>query len=161
MSESTNAVNSAAASFPRPLVIGGKTFVVTPPGVEDFFACRDEARRLVISESSDAIDVVNERISKAERAGKPLSPTMVKGMIADAMAAATSKEKALEPTEAQMLAKITAMEMFRWWAWWLVRKVDASVTRDQISEWVPEDKVGELTIAISELMEAGQNKGPK
>lgn len=145
-------VNEAAAAPAQTLVLGPRTFVVPPPTLEDFFAQRAEARRQVQESFKDPLELVNEKISNAERKGKPYSASLIAALTAEALKGGSSKEGKPEPTEDQLKEQITTPGMIRWWAWHLAKKADPSVTIQEVNEWVPDDGVYTLSAKIGRLM---------
>ncbi len=157
MTELQQAKQEAAAAPPQVVTLGGRTFIVPIPGLSDFFAQRAEARRQVQESSSDPLELLNKRISEAERRNKPFSPTLINALTAEALKAGTSKDAKTEPTESQLMEQVTRPEMVRWWAWHLIRKADASVTLNDIAEWTPtDDSVYELSAKLGKLMKLAE-----
>ena len=152
MTDEQKAIQDAAAAGPQSIVVGGRTFIVPVPTLADFFAQRSEARRQVQSASTDPLDLLNQRISAAERANKPYSPTLIAALTDSAMKSATSKEARTEPTDSQLAEQVIRPEMVYWWAWHMIRKADPTVTLDQVKEWAPGDAVYELSGKLGELM---------
>lgn len=153
LTEEQIAANVAAASAPQILQLGGRTFVLPIPTLSDFFAQRDEIRKRLMNESKDPLELLNERISTAERKGRPFSPTVIKSMTEIAMAASGSKETKSEPTDAAIHAKATSVEMLKWWAVYLIRKADATVDEKWIDEQLPDDNaVFTLSVQLGKLL---------
>lgn len=152
--EAEKAAAVASAAGPGVVVVGPRTFVLSPPAVEDYGALLKEMRRQVMAGGGDPLDAVNERISRAEKAGRPYSPTTINAMMTVALAAGTSKEQKAEPTSEQLYAQMQTADGLRWWCWYLLRKADASVTPADVLEWVPDDAAAfRVSAELSRLSE--------
>lgn len=149
-------LNNAAAASPHTVTLGGRTFVVPPLKLSDFFAQRNKAMELCFAASRDPIDTVNEKIQAAEKAGKPYSPTMVKMLTDSALSAATSKERKQTPTEQQLAEKLQHPEFIRWWLWFVVRKADANITPDEVNALIgpTDDDALNATHSVAALMQS-------
>jgi hypothetical protein len=130
--------NQAGMAPEGALTLGGRTFVCRPPKVADFAALRKEMRRQIQASMADPIAAVNRRISEAEKRNQPLSPTVAKLMVQEALAADSAGAK-VEPTEAQIGEQAGTPDGIRCFAWILLRKADPGVTLEQVAEWVPTD----------------------
>lgn len=126
--------------------MGERTFVCRPPRGPDFAALRKEMRRQIQGGMVDPIETVNRRISEAEKAGRPLSPTVAQLLVANAFAADSARAKA-EPTEAQLFEQASTVDGVRWFAWWLVRKAEPDITIEEVSALIPDD---ETAFAVSD-----------
>lgn len=154
VTEAEKAASEASAAGPKAVTVGPRTFVLAPPAVEDFGALLQEMRRQCMVEAENPLVAVNADIAEAERAGSPFSPTTIKAMISEAMAARTSKERKAEPTTEQVYARIQTPDGLRWWAWFLVRKADPTVTPADVAAWVPDDAAAfRLSAELSRLKE--------
>jgi len=153
MNAEAQRVNEAAAAAPQTLVLGGRTFIVPVPTLSDFFAQRAEARRQVQESFKDPLELVNEKISAAERKGRPYSPTLIAALTAEAMKGSGSKEGKSEPSEEQLKEQLTSPGMIRWWALYLVRKADANVTAEDIAQWVPDADVYNVSAKLGRIMQ--------
>jgi hypothetical protein len=137
------------------LALGGRTFVCRPPKNSDFAALQKEMRKRIQERMADPVDAVNRRISEAERQNRPLSPTVARLMVQEAMAADSARAK-IEPTDGQLLEEAKQPDSVRWFVWWLVRKADPSVTLDQVREWLPDD---DSAIEMNDQITALANTG--
>jgi len=150
MSPEDQARSEAAVAPPGAIVLGGRTFVIRPASINDHAAWRKELRRQIQASMTDPVEAVNRRVSEAERAGKPLSPTVVKYLVADALSADAAGAK-IEPSDGQIAEATTTPDGARWWAWYLLRKADPTVTPKFIADHTPDDDaIFELSNRIAE-----------
>jgi hypothetical protein len=154
LTDAEKACNRAAAAVPQTLEIGGRSFLIPPLKLADFYAQRSKARELCMSTAEDPIEVVNKRVQAAEKAGKPLSPTIVKHLTEAALSAASSQQAKVEPTEDQIMQRTTTPDFLRWWVWHLCRKADKEITQAEVNELIgPKDEDAfELSNRIGEIM---------
>lgn len=136
--DSENRPHHAAAAGPGLFELGGKTFVLSPMTGPDWLALHAEFRRQCIASARDPLAVVNERIAAAEKAGKPLSPTLVNAMVAAAMSAAGRTEGKAEPSEQEISARVNTLEGSRYLIFHRLRKADHEVTAAWVAEHVPD-----------------------
>ena len=135
--------HNAAAACPQVFEFGGRTFVLAPvkggEAAKQFgLAQRDEFRRQCLDAASDPLEMVNDRISAAERSGKPLSPTMIDHMVRVAMSAGGRPEKKVEPSDEEILARIHSLEGSQFIVWQRLHACDQSVTRAFVAEHMPD-----------------------
>jgi len=143
--------NEAAIAAPGTIVLGGRTFVIRPPSVLDHSAWRKELRRQIQAGMTDPIEAVNKRISEAERALKPLSPTVVKYLVDAALQAEAAGQK-VEPSDGQIAEQTTTLDGARWWVWYVLRKADPSLTMATVNEHAAdEDAIFSLANRIAEI----------
>lgn len=160
MTEQQQAVNTAAAAAPQTLVLGTRTFVVAPPSLADIFAQRAEARRQVQEAMVDPLDLLNRKISAAEKAGRPYSPTLIAALSESAMKSGSSKDAKPEPTDAQLFDQVTKSEMMYWWAWFMVKKTDPTVTMEDVKGWVSEEEIYRVSSRLGEIMALSKDLNP-
>lgn len=132
----------AAAVCPQALEFGGRTFVLSPvtgPEAKTLgLAQRDEFRRQCLAKAADPLALVNERVAAAEKAGKPLHPSVVTAMVDAAMSAAGREEGKSEPTDAEIVARIDTLEGSQFIVWQRLRRCDPAVTRKFVAENMPD-----------------------
>ncbi len=148
----TDSVEKAACSGPGILTIGGRTFVVPPIPAPDALALQSEFRRQCIAEAKDPLTLANERISAAEKAGRPLSPTVVNAMVTAAMSATSRPEAKSEPSEEEILARVNTLEGSRTVLFYRLRRVAPDVTMDWVRSVMPDmDARNEVFAALAEV----------
>lgn len=138
MDDSDSRAARAAAVGPGVFELGGRTFVLSPLAGPDHMAIYAEFRRQCLAASKDPLTLVNERVSAAEKAGKPLSPTIVDAMVKSAMSASGRPEAKSEPSDAEIAARINTLEGSQWVVWFRLRKADATVLPAWVAEHIPD-----------------------
>lgn len=132
----------AAAVCPQALEFGGRLFILSPvtgPEAKTLaLAQRDEFRRQCMRSSADPLELVNERAEAAMKAGRPIHPVVLKGMIDHAMSAAGREEKKSEPTDDEVMARIDTLEGSQFIVWQRLRRCDPTVTRKFVAEHMPD-----------------------
>lgn len=128
----------AAAVGVGVLEFGGRTFLLPPVGGPDQMAIYSEFRRQCLADARDPLAVVNERVSQAEKAGRPFSATVIDAMVKSAMSAATRSEGKAEPSDAEIAARINTLDGSRFVVWYRLRRADPTVTREWVAEHVPD-----------------------
>lgn len=128
----------AAAAGPGVFELGGRTFVLSPLTGPDHMAVYAEFRRQCLAAAKDPLTLVNERISAAEKAGKPFSPTVVEALVKTAMSATGRPEAKSEPSDAEIAARVNTLDASQWVVWFRLRKADPEVTLSWVAEHVPD-----------------------
>lgn len=146
----------AAAVSPQLFEFGGRTFVLSPvtgPEAKALgLAQRDEFRRQCLAAAADPLTLCNERIAAAEKAGKPLSPTLIDHMVRAAMSAAGRPEAKSEPSDEEILARINSLDGSRFIVWQRLRRCDPTVTRAWVADHMPDmDSRNEVFARIMEI----------
>jgi len=142
----------AAVAGPGVFELGGRTFVVSPLTPADFTAVHAEFRRQCLAEAKDPLTLANERISAAEKAGTPFSPTVVNAMVTAAMSAAARKEGKSEPSDGEVAARLHTLDGCRAMVWLRLLKADPSVTREFVSKAIPDEQAkAAVLIRLAEL----------
>lgn len=150
---SEQAKSEAALAAPRAVELGGKTFVCYPDKAKAMLAWRHELRRQVQADMADPIRDCNREIAEAEKAGTPLSPTMINAMTMIAFQSKSSKAKKVEPNDEQIAEQALTEEGSRWFSWFIIRQADPSITLDWVKEHTPtRDDVNALGNRIMEVM---------
>ena len=158
--EDKAARSEAAIAAPGTVVLGGRTFVIRPGSVADHGAWRKELRRQIQHTMTDPLETVNRRVSEAERAGKPLSPTVVKYLVESALSADSAGSK-IEPSDGQIGEQTTTVAGSRWWAWYLLRKADPMLTLKWVEDHTPtDDDVFALANQIADIQSALKRLAP-
>ena len=133
---------SAAAVSPQVFEFGDRTFVLSPIQGADAkahgLALHAEFRRQCMASAKDPLGMVNDRIAAAEKAGKPLHPSVINAMVEAAMSAATREEGKTEPTDAEIVARANTLAGSQFLVWLRLRKCDPSVTRAWVAEHMPD-----------------------
>ena len=159
-SEADQARSEAAIAAPGTVVLGGRTFVIRPASVSDHGAWRKELRRQIQLTMTDPLETVNRRVSEAERAGKPLSPTVVKYLVESALSADSAGSK-VEPSDGQIAEQTTTAAGARWWSWYLLRKADPMLTMKWVEDQTPtDDDVFALANQIADIHSALKRIAP-
>lgn len=153
MDAETQAANEAAAANPQILNLGGRTFVLPVPKAADYFAQRDEARKRALGVMRDPLDVLNERISDAEKRGKPWSPTLIASATESAMRASSANTARHEPTIEQIVEQLSKPDFLKWWVWYLIHKVAPDATLEWIKGLLTDDDAYELSTQLGKLAE--------
>lgn len=135
MSEQTERAAAVGAGV---LELGGRTFVTAPLSGPDWLAIRAEFRRQCMAEAKDPLDLANAKIAAAEKAGRPLSPTLVEAMVKQAMSAGGRKEQKVEPSQDEIMARVETLDGSRFVVWYRLRKADPSLTPEWVAEHVPD-----------------------
>ena len=130
--------NLAAGGSAGVFHFGGRTFVVSRLTGPESLAVSAEFRRQCLSTSENPLLTVNDEIAAAERAGKPLSPTVQKLMVQEAMSARSREERKAEPTDGDVAARIHTLDGSRFFVWFRLSRVDSSVTRAWVDEHMPD-----------------------
>ena len=138
MDESETRASRAAAVGPGVFELGGRTFVLAPLTGPDHMAVYSEFRRQCLAAAKDPLTLVNERISAAEKAGKPFSPTVVEALVKNAMSAVGRPEAKSEPSDDEVAARVNTLEGSQWAVWLRLRKADPSVTLAWVAEQMPD-----------------------
>ncbi len=128
----------AAAASPAVFELGGRTFVLAPVTGPDMLAVHAEFRRQCLASSRDPLDLVNERIAAAEKAGRPFSPTVIEALVRSAVSSAGRAEGRAEPSDADILARLNTLDGSRYLVWHRLRRCDPTVTREWVAEHVPD-----------------------
>jgi hypothetical protein len=142
----------AAAAGGGVFEFGGRSFVLPPLTAGDMLAVHTEFRRQCIASAKDPITVINERIAAAEKAGKPFSPAIIEALVRSAMAAATRDEGKVEPSDAEILARLNTLDGSRYFIWQRLKKADATVTREWVAEHLPD--MASRDVVFAALLEA-------
>lgn len=130
--------NIAAGGSRGVFHFGGRTFVLDRLSGPDSLAVSAEFRRQCLSTSENPLLAVNDEIAAAERAGKPLSPTVQKLMVQEAMSARTREERKTEPTDGEVSARIHTLDGSRFFVWFRLSRADPTVTRQWVDEHMPD-----------------------
>lgn len=138
MRDEDRAAAEAAAVGPGVYELGGRTFVLKPLDGPAFMAIRAEWRRQCMASAADPIQVLNDRIAAAEKAGKPFSPTVVEALTRAALAASGRKEGKAEPSDAEIGAQGETLDGSRWLIWYRLRQADPTVTPAWVAEQIPD-----------------------
>lgn len=141
-SEEDKVRSEAAVAAPGTFEIGGLTFVLAPPSMKDNLAWRDEIKRQLANEAKDPIIELNRNVRAAADAGEGLDPILLNALAASAMSAIQrggEKKGKVQPTDAEISAGLEAIDSIRWWVWYLIRKVDHSITLAKVTEWIPDE----------------------
>lgn len=112
--------------------------MVPPADGADQLAIYAEFRDQCLLASRDPLDLVNEKIAAAEKAGRSLSPTMVDAMVRNAMSAGGRAEKRSEPTDAEIVARVNSLAGSQFVVWLRLVKADPTLTRAWVAEHVPD-----------------------
>lgn len=153
MDAETQAANIAAAASPQIFNIAGRTFILPLIKISDYFAQHNEAKRRAIGNMRDPLEVLNERITDAEKRGKPYSPTLIASLTESAMRAGSSNTARHEPSMEQITAQLTNPDYAKWWLHYLIRKVAPEITIDWVKENVSDDDAFEISIQLGQLAE--------
>lgn len=144
--------NEAALASPGLITLGGRSFLCTKPSGPMMNAWRAELRRQVQQDMADPIRECNREIAEMERAGTPLSPTMMKEMTAMAFASKVAKSKKVEPTIEQITEQTQSVEGIRFWAWLVLRKADPSLPKEWIDQNLPtEEEAFQIASDLAQL----------
>jgi hypothetical protein len=138
MDDSDSRAARAAAVGSGVFELGGRTFVLSPLTGPDHMAIYAEFRRQCMAASKDPLTLVNERITAAEKAGKPFSPTIVEALVKSAMSASSRPEAKSEPSDAEIAARVNTLEGSQWVVWFRLRKADPSIVPQWVAEHVPD-----------------------
>lgn len=126
--------------------VGGRVFVCPAMSGPHWMAVRNAWREQVMATAKDPLTVVNERISAAEKAGRPFSPTVVESLVKSALSASARAEGKSEPSEQEILAQADTVMGGRFLVWYRLRLADPTVTQQWVAEHVPDmDAVYALT----------------
>lgn len=138
MDADQKARSAAAAAIPGTIVLGDRTFVCKPPTNQDHLAHRNELRKRIQARMLLPLEAVNRRVSEAEKRGQPLSPTVVKYLVSEALSSDAAGDKS-EPTDGQIVEESLKPSSARWFSWWIIRAADPSITLADIEAQTPTD----------------------
>jgi hypothetical protein len=137
MTQSEQDQSEAVLAPPGTLRVGSRTFIIRPPAASDYAALHAELRKQVQAQMVAPIEAANRRVSEAERAGKPLSPSVVEVLVRLALAAESKGEK-VEPTEQQIQQQLQTLEGGHWYVWTLAQKADGRLTLGEVQSLLPD-----------------------
>lgn len=139
LTETQKAAAEAVAASPSVVTLGGRAYVVPPPTIEDYGALMQEMRRQVMDAAANPVIALNDSVTEIVKAKSAIDPTLLKALSEVAVAAVSSKEKKAEPTGEQCYSQMKTREGLTWWAWFLIRRVDAELTLDAVRKCVPDE----------------------
>jgi hypothetical protein len=142
----------AACAGPGVLELGGRTFVLPPASGPDLMGVHAEFRRQCLAQARDPLEVVNERIAAAEKAGRPFAPSVVDALVKTALASSGRAEGKAEPSDADVLARVHTLEGSHSLIWFRLRRADPAVTREWVAAAVPDmDARNEVFARLAEI----------
>ena len=146
------ASKTAAAAPPGMLDLGGQSFLIRPLTGPEKLSLGREMRKQVLAASRDPIAVVNEKVSAAEKMGRPLNPTVVQGMIDAALKASSRQEGKTEPSDDDIEQQFKTLTGARYFVWFWVSRTNKDVTAKDIADLLPDDDaVNDVYYKLTEL----------
>ncbi len=129
------------------LVLGDRTFVVSPPTDHDMATLAKELRRLAKLRMKSPLESVQEDFAKLDPA--------VRALAVESAVKIGGKAQA-EPTTEFVAAQMYEPEACRFWCWWLARKHDHSLTLKDFEPLVTEANVYEVLLKLRDATDVSK-----